>query len=74
MMYAKIFKVLTYGLKFSAPVWLEILDFQVKFSLYSLMKIYEDFKDIALEFKGIQPRITGEVINEDHIVLLSKMR
>ena len=64
MVYAKICKVLTYVLKFSTPIRLEILDFQVKLSLYSLMKIHEGFKDIALEFKRIQPRIAGEVIKK----------
>ena len=50
VMYTMIVEIFTYGLKFFGPVSLEVLYFQVKFPLNTSMKVYERFKDIALEF------------------------
>ena len=44
-----LFKMFSEGLKLTSPIKLEIDNFMIKMSLYPLLKINEDLKDIAFE-------------------------
>ena len=69
-----LFKMFGKCLKFTPPpIRLKTFNFQIELSFHTMLKVNEALMDITLKLKWIEPSISSEIINKNHIISICYM-